>query len=94
MIYELQRTKVYHNSLWPGGLAALAIAARREQQQAAFVVVSRRPRPNELRQHGSSSFELVLLAVARILVRSNSLLSAIHWISRHRQQEDSKEVAA
>ena len=29
IIYELQREKVYHNSLWPGGLAALAITARR-----------------------------------------------------------------
>ena len=94
IIYELQRPKVYHNSLWPDELAALARTADRQQQEAAFVVVSRRPRRDELQQHDSALFELISLAVARISVRSNSLTSVIHCVPRHRQQEDRKHVAA
>ena len=72
----------------------LARIAERQQEEAAFVVVSRRPRRDELQQHNGVSFVLVSLALARISLRSNSLPSTIHWIARHRQELDRKHVAA
>ena len=48
IIYELQRTKVYHNSLWPCGLAELASTASRQQQEAAFAVSTRETANYEL----------------------------------------------
>ena len=77
MIYELQRKKVYHNSLWPGGPAALACIAARQHQQPAFVVPSRRPRQTELEQQESRDCSPKRGQGSRILARTAHRVSGV-----------------
>ena len=77
IIYELQRTKVYHNSLWPCGLAALASTASRQQQQAAFAVPSRRARQTELEQQEIRDCSPKRGQGSRLLARTAHQVSAV-----------------